>query len=176
MADDRPAPLVVMGVQGSGKSTVGQLLAERLGRAGLLAEFVDADDLHPPANVTRMAAGTALTDADRLPWLRAVGEVMREVRSSDRPIVVACSALRRSYRDVLREAVRDVQFVHLTGSLELLTGRLSARQHEFMPATLLDSQLATLEPLDPDEGGLVISIDGSPALIVDRVLSSDLFG
>jgi len=137
---DRIPPIVVMGVSGSGKSTVGEALANELG-----VSFVDADALHPPANVEKMAAGIPLTDADRWPWLRAVGEVL--ARGG---VVVACSALRRSYRDQLRDAAPGLALVYLQASEELLRQRMQGREH-FMPVSLLDSQLATLEPPAADE-------------------------
>lgn len=138
-------------------STVGAILAGRLG-----VPFVDADSLHPPANVARMAAGIALTDADRTPWLGAVG---RALATPPDGVVVACSALRRNYRDLLRAAAPDAVFVHLDGTRERLAERLTARLDHFMPAALLDSQLGTLEPLEPDEDGTVLSIDLPPATL-----------
>lgn len=146
--------VVVMGVSGSGKSTVGWLLARRLDVA-----FVDADGLHPPANVAKMTAGEPLTDADRLPWLRAVAA---ELAAAPAGAVVACSALRRRYRDVLRDGAPGVTFVHLDGSRDVLAARLAARLDHFMPASLLDSQLATLEPLDADEAGVVLDVGEQP--------------
>lgn len=137
--------LVVMGVSGCGKSTVGAALAATLG-----ARFVDADDLHPPANVARMTSGLPLRESDRLPWLAAVADVLRTTPS----VVVACSALRRAHRDVLRGGDPRTTFLHLDVPAEVLRERLSARAGHFMPATLLDSQLATLEPLADDERGL----------------------
>lgn len=130
-----------MGVAGSGKSTVGALLAARLG-----LPFVDGDALHPPANVAKMAAGIPLDDDDRAPWLDAVGD-----RLASGGVVVACSALRRAYRDRLREAAPAARFVLLHGTRELLAARLGARTDHFMPAALLDSQLATLELPTPGE-------------------------
>lgn len=144
----RAVPVVVMGVSGSGKSTVGRAAAGRLGRA-----FVDADDLHPAANKRKMAAGVPLDDEDRAPWLEAVGE-----RLAAGDVVVACSALRRSYRDALRAHAPQAAFVHLDGTREQLTERLAGRDHEYMPASLLDSQLATLEPLEGDERGMAVPI------------------
>ena len=132
--------VVVMGVCGSGKTSVGQLLAERMDWV-----FVEGDDLHPEANRRKMAAGTPLTDEDRWPWLdRIVGE-MRRADGEGRSVVVACSALRRIYRDRLRGGGADVRFLHLTGAPALLRDRLEQRDGHFMPAALLDSQLATLE-------------------------------
>ena len=156
--------LVVMGVSGSGKSTIAARVAERAGAA-----FVDADDLHPAANVAKMAAGIPLTDEDRMPWLREVGEVI--ARHPGQRIVVACSALRRAYRDAIRERARDVLFAELDGPRELLAQRMRGRRQHFMPLTLLDSQLATLEPLQDDENGLRVDIAGSPDQIADVILS-----
>jgi gluconokinase len=141
-------PVVVMGVSGSGKSTVGVALAAALG-----VPFVDGDALHPPANVAKMAAGQPLDDADRAPWLDAVAAVL-----ATGPVVVACSALRRRYRDRLRDAAPDLELVWLDGPRELLEKRLAERFHQYMPAALLDSQLAALEPPDPDEHALRLDV------------------
>ncbi|TFB15497.1 gluconokinase [Microbacterium sp. 3H14] len=137
--------IVVMGPSGSGKSTVGAFLAQTLG-----ARFVDGDDLHPEANVRKMAAGIALDDNDRLPWLRLVGETLR----GEERIVVACSALRRTYRDVIRDEAPDAFFAELTIARAVLEERMRLRTDHFMPAALLDSQLAALESLEADEGGI----------------------
>lgn len=157
--------VVVMGVSGSGKSTVGRAVADALG-----ASFVDGDDLHPAANVAKMAAGIPLTDADREPWLRAVGRTLAD--GDDTGVVVACSALKRSYRDLIRAEAPGTVFAELDGPRELLQERMIRPGH-FMPASLLDSQLATLEPLQADEAGLRLDIAESPAelaaAIVDRV-------
>lgn len=157
--------VVVMGVSGSGKSTVGRAVADALG-----APFVDGDDLHPAANVAKMAAGIPLTDADRVPWLRAVGRTLAE--GDDAGVVVACSALKRSYRDLIRDEAPGTVFAELDGPRELLQERMIRPGH-FMPVSLLDSQLATLEPLQADEAGLRLDIAESPAdlaaAIVDRV-------
>ena len=143
--------IVVMGVSGSGKSTVASALAAAIGGG-----YIDADDLHPPSNVAKMAAGMPLTDDDRMPWLRLVGAALAGP-VEERPVtVVACSALRRVYRDVLRDAASRAFFVQLDADPALLATRLRSRTAHFMPATLLASQLATLEPLDPDESGIVI--------------------
>jgi gluconokinase len=157
------SPLIVlMGVSGSGKSHIGSLVAQRLG-----VPFADADDLHPASNVSAMAAGRPLTDDDRWPWLAAVGDALAGASASG--LVMACSALKRSYRDAIRVKAQDARFVHLDGSAELLRARIGARTGHFMPATLLDSQLATLEPLAPDELGLTVSIDQSPVEIVAEI-------
>ena len=163
MQPDAPAvPIVVMGVSGCGKSAAGSRLAAALGRP-----FVDADDLHPAANKEKMARGIPLTDDDRWGWLDTVGERM----AGRERIVVACSALKRVYRDRLRTAAPDALFVHLNGTRQLLAERMGHRVHEFMPVTLLDSQLATLEPLQPDERG--VEVDVAPPLpeVVDTILT-----
>ena len=147
--------VIVMGVSGSGKSTVGKLLADEL-----CGEFLDGDDLHPGANVAKMAAGIPLDDADREPWLRVIGARMAAAHGT---IVIGASALRRTYRDLIREAAPDTVFVHLDGGRELLAERMADRPGHFMPPSLLDSQLATLEPLDPDEDGREFDIARTPA-------------
>ncbi|MGK5500266.1 gluconokinase, partial [Streptomyces sp. URMC 125] len=144
-----------MGVSGSGKTTVGTGLAGALG-----VPYADADDFHPPANVEKMSSGVPLTDEDRRPWLDAIAEWLRE--RGARGGVVTCSALRRRYRDRLREAAPELFFVHLDGSPELIASRMSARRGHFMPPELLRSQLDTLEPLAEDEAGAVVPIDGTP--------------
>lgn len=143
--------LVVMGVSGSGKTTVGQLLALRLG-----VPFEDADDLHPRANIALMAAGHPLTDEDRWPWLKKVGLALRESASSG--LVMACSTLKHSYRDAILAVEPGTRFVFLDGSRELLADRVLHRHGHFMPPELLDSQLAALEPLAPDEPGVTIDL------------------
>jgi carbohydrate kinase (thermoresistant glucokinase family) len=152
-----------MGVSGSGKSTIGGLLAEALG-----LPFIDADDLHPATNKEKMAHGIPLTDEDRWPWLAAVGDAMAVAAC-----VCACSALKRAYRDALRVKDPGVVFVELDGSRELLAERMEAREGHFMPTSLLDSQLATLEPLQADEAGFRVGIDGTEgktvAAIVERL-------
>ena len=141
-----PCFVVVMGVSGSGKSTVARALAERLG-----CELLEGDDLHPPANVAAMAAGRPLTDADRRPWLDAIGSWMDRRAAEGVGAVVTCSALRRSYRDRLRHGRPHVTFCHLTVDPAVLERRMTSRSGHFMPASLLPSQLATLEPLGPDQ-------------------------
>ena len=129
--------VVVMGVSGSGKTEIGARLAARLG-----FEFIEGDDFHPPANVAKMAGGTPLGDEDRMPWLVALNRALRERESA----VLACSALKESYREVLGHEVRKLVFVHLSGSFELIQSRLARRKHRYMPASLLASQFAALEP------------------------------
>jgi carbohydrate kinase (thermoresistant glucokinase family) len=163
-----PLAVVVMGVSGCGKSTVGGLLA-----AALHVDFVDADDLHSPEAKAKMSAGIPLTDADRWPWLAHVGAVMKAETDGGRSVVVACSALRRVYRDALRDAAAGpVFFLHLHGTRELLERRLGKREGHFMPPALLDSQLATLEPLRPDESGVVIDIAETPQAAVDAAVAA----
>jgi gluconokinase len=143
--------VVVGGVSGSGKSTIGALLAQRLD-----VPFIDADSLHPEANVTRMAAGLPLTDMDRAPWLVRIGEVLSEHDESG--LVLACSALKRSYRDTIRAVEPSTLFITLSGSRELIASRLAERTDHFMPASLLDSQLAAFEPLNDDEAGADVDV------------------
>jgi gluconokinase len=149
VSDD--APIVVMGVSGSGKSTVGSALAQRL-----RVPFLDADALHPPANIAKMTAGEPLNDDDRYPWLEKVGEWLAGHRDGG---VVACSALKRKYRDQLRAHCPRVEFLHLRGSPEVIGRRLAARSGHFMPPALLQSQFDALEPLGADERGVVINLD-----------------
>jgi carbohydrate kinase (thermoresistant glucokinase family) len=153
--------IVVMGVSGCGKSTVGQQLA-----AALDARFVDGDDLHPPANKSKMAAGIPLNDSDRWPWLDLVGAELAKGNT-----IVACSALKVAYRDRISAAADGTFFVHLAGSRELLEQRMRARTNHFMPASLLDSQLATLEPLGADEMGAVFDIATPPAQLVEQIVA-----
>jgi gluconokinase len=155
--------VVVMGVTGSGKSTVGEALAERLG-----VPYGDADDFHSEANVAKMAAGTPLTDADRLPWLRAIGEWLATHR--DTGAVATCSALRRRYRDTLREAAPDVFFVHLHGDRDTARKRVSGRRGHFMPESLVDSQFDTLEELGDDERGIVLDMSLPVGELVEAVV------
>ena len=159
--------LVVMGVSGTGKTTIGTLVAERLGLA-----FVEGDDLHPPANVEKMHAGIPLTDEDRATWLRLVRDAMTEHARAGRSVVVACSALRRAYRDVLREAEGRVRMVHVAVPDDDLARRMTARRGHFMPAGLLASRLATLEPLAPDEDGVEVPAGAVPYATARAVLDA----
>jgi gluconokinase len=158
---------VVMGVSGCGKSVVGAALARELG-----VEFVDGDDYHPAENVKRMAAGIPLTDSDRAVWLRALADRIREAGDASVGLVVACSALKRSYRDILRAAAPDLKLVFLDGPRELIAERLRRRSGHYMPASLLESQLATLEEPSADEHAWVADIGQSPRDIVDQLLAS----
>lgn len=144
-------PIVVMGVSGSGKSTVGAALAERLG-----VPFADADDLHPEANVAKMSRGEPLDDHDRHPWLEVVGAWLADHPGGG---VMSCSALKRKYRDQLRHHAPATEFVLLAGDRDVIARRQADRPGHFMPASLLSSQLATLEPLAPDEHGVVLDVD-----------------
>jgi gluconokinase len=158
-----PPALVVMGVSGSGKSTVGAALAQRLG-----VPFEDADDLHPRANIAKMSAGQPLDDEDRYPWLEIIGEWLAVHAEGG---VMSCSALKRTYRDQLRQHVPGLVFVHLEGSHEVIAHRQASRPGHFMPSSLLASQFATLEPLQPDERGVVIDVDQSVDAIVEESVS-----
>ena len=149
---------MVTGVSGTGKSPVAQALATDFGWA-----FAEGDDFHSPANIEKMRSGHPLTDEDRWPWLSSIAAWIGEQEKASTGAVVTCSALKRSYRDLLRAGHPDVRFVCLVGSRELLEGRLTRRTDHFMPASLLDSQLATFEPLQPDEPGGNVDVGGSPA-------------
>ena len=155
------APIVVMGVSGSGKSTVGAALAQRL-----RFPFADADDFHPPANIAKMTAGEALNDDDRHPWLEALGEWLHTQCAVGG--VMSCSALKRRYRDQLRSHCPEVQFLHLSGTPETIGARQASRPGHFMPASLLLSQFETLEPLEDDETGVTIDVDQSIDSIIDN--------
>jgi gluconokinase len=155
--------LVVMGVAGCGKSTVAGLLAGRLGWP-----LAEGDELHPAANVAKMTAGHPLNDEDRWPWLARIREWMDQREEAGESGIVTCSALKRRYRDVLRD--KEVVFVHLHGSREQLLARLTARQSHYMPPSLLDSQLADLEPPGEDEHAIAIDIGPSPAVQASTIL------
>lgn len=152
-----------MGVSGSGKSTIGAALA-----TALHARFIDGDSLHPASNVAKMSAGTPLDDLDRAPWLAKVGECLQRASDRGTGLVVACSALKRSYRDAIRTQAPRTFFAHLDVDRELLQRRMSGREH-FMPVSLLDSQLAALEPLEPAEYGVVVAGGASVADLVRSI-------
>jgi gluconokinase len=160
-----PLRWVVMGVSGCGKSEVGQRLASSLG-----VPFLEGDAYHPAANVAKMAAGIPLTDADRAGWLATLRDEIAAARSRGEGLVLACSALKRRYRDLLREADPALHFVHLDGARGLIAQRMLARTAHFMPTSLLDSQLADLEPLGPDEQGLRVDIVKDPADLAQEIL------
>ncbi|MCK2220299.1 gluconokinase [Actinomadura sp. ATCC 31491] len=166
-----PAPplVVVMGVTGSGKTTVGAALSQRL-----RVPFADADDLHPPANIAKMSAGIPLDDDDRRPWLEAIGAWLAGHAATGG--VVACSALRRRYRDVLRRYAPALTFVHLAGTPEVIRRRVAGRPGHFMPATLVESQFQTLEPLERDEHGIVLDLTEPVERLVDAYLAATAAG
>ena len=157
--------ICVMGVAGAGKTTVGTLLADALGSA-----YLEGDDLHPAESVRRMAQGIPLTDEDRGPWLDAIASRIARAKRSDAGLVVSCSALKRSYRDTLRRADGDMRFVHLVGDAPLIAQRLARRAGHFMPATLLESQLATIEIPAPDEHAWTFDVADTPEAIVARIV------
>jgi gluconokinase len=158
---------VVMGVSGCGKSTVGRALAARLG-----VDFVEGDDFHAAASVAKMTAGQALDDADRADWLNALKQQIAGARGPHTGLVLSCSALKRRYRDLLREADPGLRFAHLHGPRAVLEERVAQRRDHFMPAALLGSQLTALEPLGPDERGLVLDAGQPPAMLVQLILAS----
>lgn len=159
-----PLHLVFMGVSGSGKSTAARAVQQRLGW-----EYAEGDDFHPPANVAKMREGIPLTDADRWGWLESLADWTAERDARGEPTIIACSALRRAYRDVLRRGGPGTFFVHSTGDKHTILERMGAREH-FMPPSLLESQLDVLEPLEPDEQGM----DVDPALAVDLIVAQVL--
>ena len=154
-----------MGVSGSGKTTVAMLLAAALGW-----NFVEGDDLHPPANVEKMHGGTPLTDEDRLPWLQKIASVIDDWRAKGQSGVLTCSALKRAYRDIIIGDRPDVRLVYLEGSRELIGRRMAARHEHFMPVALLDSQFATLQAPDEDEHPVTVSVGGRPDEIATAII------
>lgn len=159
---------VIMGVSGCGKSTVGRLLADARGD-----DYVEGDEFHPLENVAKMSAGQPLDDEDRAGWLRALKEQIAGARERGVGLVISCSALRKPYRDLLREADPALRFAHLHGPRALIAERLAARRNHYMPPLLLDSQLATLEPLAPGEQGICLDIRQPPAQLVREILASE---
>lgn len=160
-----PVIAIVMGVSGSGKTTVAALLAAALG-----CQFQEGDDLHPAANVAKMHGGTPLTDADRLPWLQKIAEEIDSWRARGESGVVTCSALKRAYRDIIIGDRRNVTLVYLKGSRDLIGRRMAARHEHFMPVALLDSQFATLQEPTPDEHPITVDVGGKPADIASEIV------
>lgn len=160
-----PKRWVVMGVSGSGKSAIGQRLAARLS-----VEYVEGDADHPPANIAKMAAGMPLTDEDRYGWLLLLQERIRKAAEQGKSLVLTCSALKRRYRDILRQGDPYLAFVHLDGDRDLIAQRMQARSGHFMPVTLLDSQFRDLEPLQPDERFVRLDIRMTPEAMIDEVV------
>jgi len=161
-----PSVIVVMGVSGSGKSTIGRALAERLGW-----RFAEGDEFHSAANIAKMRAGVALTDADRWPWLDAIAAWIRETRAKGERCVIACSALRRAYRGRIAAGRDDVRFVYLSGEYDAIAARMQQRSGHYMPLSLLKSQFDTLEP-PLDEEAVVVRSDEEPERIVSDVLAA----
>ncbi|WP_208861799.1 gluconokinase [Mycobacteroides salmoniphilum] len=157
--------LVVMGVSGTGKSTIAGLLAGKLGW-----QLIEGDDLHPGANIAKMAAGRPLTDADRWPWLHRIAQRIKEIDAAGRPGIVTCSALTRAHRDRIR--IDNVVFIHLQGPIEIIERRLGTRLDHFMPAALLRSQFDALEPPGDDERRLTIDIGPEPAMLAERIIEA----
>ena len=167
MADEKeiPCALVVMGVSGSGKSTIAEKLAERLGWC-----CEDGDSFHPASNVAKMRAGHPLTDEDRWPWLQAIADEIDRICKAGERAVIACSALKHAYRDILVHGRRDVRIVFLRGTQALVADRLASRKGHLMPAGLLDSQFKTLEPPEQSERPVTVSIDASVETIVEDIM------
>ncbi len=159
--------VVAMGVCGSGKTSVGKVIASRMNWP-----FIEGDDLHPPANKAKMASGVPLTDENRWPWLDRIADRMRAIDKAGGSAVVACSALRGDYRDRLRRSGADLRFLHLTGDASLIRQRMESRSGHFMPAGLLDSQLATLEPARPDEDLFEVDISGTVGDLAEAAIRS----
>lgn len=161
------AAVIVMGVSGCGKSTVGPLLAAELGWA-----FEDGDAFHPKANIEKQRAGIPLTDDDRWPWLATIAARIAQARSGGSGVVIGCSALKRIYRDALRDGHQDIRFVHLAGTMDLIGARQAARQGHFMPASLMASQFATLEPPHDEPDAITIPVDDAPTALAARAVRS----
>jgi len=167
VSDGRVRQVVVMGVSGVGKTTIARGISTITGWT-----FAEGDDLHPPANVAKMQEGQPLTDEDRWPWLRLVGDWMSAEIAEGRSAVVTCSALRRSYRDLLRDGRPEVEFCHLAAESALVGDRLQHRDGHFMPSSLLPSQYATLEPLEADEPGVTVSVEGDVSEVLARAVAA----
>jgi carbohydrate kinase (thermoresistant glucokinase family) len=164
MALESKARWVIMGVSGCGKSTIGAALAQAFG-----LPFLEGDKYHPADNVAKMAAGIPLNDDDRAGWLQVLADEIRQARECGAGLVMSCSALKRRYRDLLRQADPGLRFVHLQGPRALIAERMQARVGHYMPSSLLDSQLDTLEPLQADEGGLTLDIALAPPVLIERI-------
>jgi gluconokinase len=162
---ENPCALVVMGVSGSGKTTIAHKLAERLGW-----RCEDGDRFHPASNIAKMSAGHPLTDDDRWPWLQAIADEIDRLCKAGERAVIACSALKHTYRDILVHGRNDVRIIYLKGTEKLIAGRLAKRKGHFMPAGLLASQFKTLEPPEPGERPVTVSIDASVDAIVDDIV------
>jgi len=160
------AAIIVMGVSGAGKSTIAQRLAARLNRV-----LIEGDSLHPPQNVAKMKQGIPLADEDRLPWLQAIAAQIETARRANKPVVVTCSALKRTYRATLCSGNGDVGFIYLKGARELIAQRLAARKNHFMPAQLLESQFAALQEPAEDEPSIMMTIEPQPDEIVERIVA-----
>ncbi len=163
----QPLQVIVMGVSGSGKSTVAGLLARRM-----LARFAEADEFHSAVNIAKMGAGHPLDDADRAPWLADIARWLRQCAAAGEAAVVTCSALKRTYRDVLRTAGDGVRFVHLAGPRSLIAERVHGRTGHFMPPALLDSQYTDLEPLAPDEAGITLDVSLPPEILAAQATAA----
>jgi gluconokinase len=159
---------VIMGVSGCGKSTIGAALAE-----SLALPFLEGDEFHPADNVAKMSAGFPLDDGDRAGWLQALAAEIGQARARDAGLVLSCSALKRRYRDLLRQADPDLRFVHLQGPAVLIAERMGKRTEHYMPSSLLDSQLRDLEPLQNDEAGIGLDITLPPSALVARITAKD---
>jgi gluconokinase len=159
--------IVVMGVSGSGKTTIARGIADA---SSLRLTFAEADEFHPKVNIEKMESGVPLTDEDRWPWLRALRDWMVERAAAGESTIITCSALKRTYRDLLREGPPSLDFVHLDGPAEVIRERMSGRKGHFMPPELLQSQIDTLEPLGPDESGVVLDVRKSPEELVSEAV------
>lgn len=167
MTKENTHHIVVMGVSGTGKTSIAHALRDQLGWS-----FIEGDDLHPNENIQKMSAGIPLTDEDRAPWLARISTWIKDAHARGERTVVTCSALKRAYRDVLRESAPGVLFVHLTGPRETIADRMKYRQGHFMSTSLLDSQFATLEPLEADEAGVLVDISGTPEEVATAALAA----